>query len=750
MFCKSLEATLTNAFTHAKHGRHEFLTVEHLMFALLNNPEIIVVFDKLGVKIKTLSSDLSKYIDKNTTKYGSFINDTQPSPGFQRVLQRAIFQAQSDGKMEVTGVNVLYAIYSEHDSYSVKLLNKHNMSRETIRQILSANDNIDLQGGTEFGKIPNQYSDVIEPMPVETVIEKYSVNLNERVRQGKVDPIVGRHAEMNRALEVLCRRKKNNPIFIGEAGVGKTAIIEGLVWNINEGKVPAKLLHCTIYSLDMASLLAGTKYRGDFEKRFKSVLNEFKKFPGAIIFIDEIHTIIGAGAASGGALDAANLLKPLLTTGEIKVIGATTHNEYRTLIEKDHALNRRFQKITVNEPSEKEAKEMLKCVRTKLEHFHKVTISDECIDTAVSLSKRFLIRSKLPDSAIDVLDETSAKHKIRNIRGNKVKVSEIEETIASLAQIPTRQVSSSDRSRLKNLERDLKTMVYGQDEAINKIVSAIKMSRCGLSENNKPVGSFLFTGPTGVGKTEVCVQLANMMGLTLNRFDMSEYMEKHTASQLIGAPAGYVGFDQGGLLTECVIKSPHCVLLLDEIEKAHDDIYNLLLQIMDHGTLTDNAGRVADFRHVIVIMTSNVGAELFSQNSLGFCSKGVDKDANKAVSKKFSPEFRNRLDSVVQFSSLDTHIIKQVVDKFISSLSVLLEKHNVKININCDAKSWLTLNGYNREMGARPMQRLINEKIKVPLSDQLLFGKLRKGGLVNISVENDKLTLNYDDTTISI
>lgn len=749
MFCKSLEATLTNAFTHAKHGKHEFLTVEHLMYALLSNPEINIAFNKINIKAEKLKLILSRYIEESATKSPLLSSDTLPSPGFQRVLQRAIFQAQSDGKMEVNGLNVLYAIYSEHESYTVKLLLEQNISRETVRNLLLNESNSLPNQETEYGNVPNRYADVVEPMPVETIIEKYSVNLNERVRQGKIDPIVGRSIEMGRSIEVLCRRKKNNPIFVGDAGVGKTAIIEGLVWRINEGKVPAKLLHCTIYSLDMASLLAGTKYRGDFEKRFKSVLNEFKKFPGAIIFIDEIHTIIGAGAASGGALDAANLLKPLLTSGEIKVIGATTHNEYRSLIEKDHALNRRFQKINVKEPTESEAYEMLKCNRVKLEEFHGVVISDECIKTAVTLSKRFLIRSKLPDSAIDVLDEASAKHKISAVRNHKIKISEVEDTVASLAQIPARQVSSSDRSRLKNLERDLKTMVYGQNEAVSKVVSAIKMSRCGLAENNKPVGSFLFTGPTGVGKTEVCVQLASMLGLKLNRFDMSEYMEKHTASQLIGAPAGYVGFDQGGLLTEAIIKHPHCVLLLDEIEKAHDDIYNLLLQIMDHGTLTDNSGRVADFRHVIVIMTSNVGAELFSQNSLGFCSKGVNKDATQAVSKKFSPEFRNRLDSVVQFASLDEKVIKQVVDKFISSLAILLEKQNVKICLTAEAKLWLSKYGYNPELGARPMQRLINEKIKVPLSEELLFGKLRKGGVVKVGVASSELSIHLVDPVLN-
>ncbi|MFK7855161.1 MAG: ATP-dependent Clp protease ATP-binding subunit ClpA [Granulosicoccus sp.] len=739
MLSKELEFTLNNAFKEARTRRFEFMTVEHLLLALIDNPTAAQVLRACGGDLETLRDELDSFVDENTPLLDeNDTRETQPTLGFQRVLQRAVFHVQSSGKKEVTGANVLVAIFGEQDSQTVYLLNKQNITRLDVVNYISHGISKNSQdepeetddGSAEYGAEEGE-SDA-KPL------DKYATNLNNKALAGEIDPLIGRDHEVERASQVLCRRRKNNPLLVGEAGVGKTAIAEGLAKRIVDGEVPEVLSEAIIYSLDLGALVAGTKYRGDFEKRLKGILNQLKKEPGAILFIDEIHTIIGAGAASGGVMDASNLIKPMLATGELKCIGSTTYQEYRGIFEKDRALSRRFQKIDVVEPSVDQTFEILKGLKTRYEEFHEVKYSTKALKTAAELSGRYINDRFLPDKAIDVIDEAGANHRVKGVtaKGKKqITVKDIEAIVAKIARIPEKSVSSTDMDKLKTLSRDLRMLVFGQDEAIDTLGAAIKMSRSGLGPQDKPIGSFMFAGPTGVGKTEVTKQLASIMGIELIRFDMSEYMERHTVSRLIGAPPGYVGFDQGGLLTDAVIQNPHAVVLLDEIEKAHPDVFNLLLQVMDHGTLTDNNGRKADFRNIILIMTTNAGAESISRTTMGFTQQDHSTDGNEAVNKLFTPEFRNRLDAIIQFKALDKSIILNVVDKFIIELEAQLEEKNVSIDFNDEAKAWLAEHGFDARMGARPMSRLISENVKKHLADEILFGKLSRGGRVRVILD---------------
>jgi len=743
MLSKELEFTLNAAYKETREKRHEFMTVEHLLLALLDNPDAAMVLRACGADIVALHSELSQFLDETTPLIAEHDErETQPTLGFQRVMQRAVFHVQSSGKQEVTGANVLVAIFSEPDSQAVYFLNKSNVMRLDIVNYISHGIS-KIEDGEEDELSPELDEETGEAQ-TKSPLESYAVNLNEQASAGKIDPLIGRAQEIQRAVQILCRRRKNNPLFVGEAGVGKTAIAEGLALMIIEEQVPEILSESVIYSLDMGALLAGTKYRGDFEKRLKGILKQLKQQPNAILFIDEIHTIIGAGSASGGVMDASNLIKPMLASGELKCMGSTTYQEYRGIFEKDRALARRFQKIDVNEPSVDEAVQILLGLKSRFEDFHDVRYTKQAMRAAAELSERYINDRHLPDKAIDVIDEAGAFQRLQpaSKRKKTIGVGDIERVVASVARIPPKKVSSSDKDMLKKLDQDLKMVIYGQDKAIDTLATAIRMSRSGLGTENGPIGSFLFAGPTGVGKTEVTRQLARVMDVELVRYDMSEYMERHTVSRLIGAPPGYVGFDQGGLLTEAVTKNPHVVLLLDEIEKAHPDVFNLLLQVMDHGTLTDNNGRKADFRNVIIIMTTNAGAEHMSRPSIGFTEQDHAKDNTEVINRTFTPEFRNRLDGIIWFDSLNRNTIEHVVNKFIFELEAQLQDKHVTIELDKAAQAWLAENGFDEKMGARPMNRLIQEKIKKPLAEELLFGKLAHGGHVRISADKDGLCLD--------
>ena len=742
MLSSELEICLNEAFQAAREARHEFMTVEHLLLAIVDTPKVREILRACGADVARLRKDLKDFIDQTTPRLKEDDDrEVQPTLGFQRVLQRAVFHVQSSAKKEVTAANVLVAIFSEKHSHAAYLLSMQDVARLDVVNYIShglskiADDRADKDESTSSAEVDRDSEGG-------TALDKYATNLNKLAQEGRIDPLIGRQIEIERTVEILCRRRKNNPLFVGEAGVGKTALVEGLARLIVEGKVPDVLADCTVFSLDMGSLIAGTKYRGDFEKRLKGVLTELRKNPGSILFIDEIHTVIGAGAASGGVMDASNLIKPALANGELRCIGSTTYNEYRGIFEKDHALARRFQKIDITEPSVAETVEILRGLRTRFEEHHGIKYADDALAAAAELASRHINDRQLPDKAIDVIDEAGARLRLKPLetRETTVTVPMIEDVVARIARIPPKNVSTSDRDLLKNLERNLKLVIYGQDPAIDTLAAAIKMSRSGLGDQRKPVGSFLFAGPTGVGKTEVTRQLALTMGVELVRFDMSEYMERHTVSRLIGAPPGYVGFDQGGLLTEAINKHPHCVLLLDEIEKAHPDVFNLLLQVMDHGTLTDNNGRKADFRHVIIVMTTNAGAFEMSRPSIGFTQSDNATDGMEAIRRLFAPEFRNRLDAIIQFNSLDPRTIQRVVDKLLVEVEAQLEQKGVQLHIDDAAREWLAKRGYDPKMGARPMARLIQESIKRPLAEDLLFGSLAGGGHAYVTLgADDKL-----------
>ncbi|MEO8400262.1 MAG: ATP-dependent Clp protease ATP-binding subunit ClpA [Gammaproteobacteria bacterium] len=751
MLDKELEYTLNLAFKEARTKRHEFVTVEHLLIALLENSSASEVLKACGANLSRLRTNLVEFVDRTTPSIPATIHDrdTQPTLGFQRVLQRAVFHVQSSGKTEVTGANVLAAIFSEQESQSVYLIRQENVSRLDVINYISHGSTKPRSSreNDQFGGHYMEESDGLQEDAGASPLEQFTTNLNARAKLNLIDPLVGREDEIERTMQILCRRRKNNPLLVGEAGVGKTAIAEGLAKLIIDKQVPSILEESVIYSLDLGSLLAGTKYRGDFEKRLKSVLHQLKEQKGAILFIDEIHTIIGAGAASGGLMDVSNLIKPLLAAGDLTCIGSTTYKEYRGIFEKDHALARRFQKIDIKEPSVEQTIDILKGLRSRFETHHGVTYTDEALEAAARLSTRYIPDRRLPDKAIDLVDEVGAYQYLQP-EANRKKIidhSDIEKVVAKIARIPERNVSTSDREILKTLTRDLKMMIFGQEEAVETLGSAVRLARSGLRDPIKPIGSFLFIGPTGVGKTEVTKQLAKQLGIELIRFDMSEYMERHTVSRLIGAPPGYVGYDEGGLLTEAVNKHPHSIVLLDEIEKAHPDVYNLLLQIMDHGTLTDTNGRKSDFRHTILVMTSNAGADLLEKVSIGFTQGDGETDVVGAVNRVFTPEFRNRLDAIIQFKPLDPKTILHVVNKFLLELEVQLEPKNVVLDIDDEARAWLATNGYDKKMGARPMARLIQEQIKRPLAEELLFGKLSKGGRVTVSVDDNKLKFAIEE-----
>lgn len=746
MLSQELEFSLNSAFRDARSRAHEFITVEHLLVALLDNPSAAKVLRACGGQVDELRRSLSNFLEENVPPLDKEDNaDAQPTVGFQRVIQRAVLHVQGVGKKEVTGANVLVAIFGEKDSHAVYFLHKQNISRfDVVNYISHGISKVPEEGQSEL-PAPEESDDSTTQTPDRSPLDVFTVNLNEQAHLGKIDPLIGRQHELTRAIQVLCRRRKNNPLFVGEAGVGKTAIAEGLAKKIVDGEVADVLSDATIYSLDMGALLAGTKYRGDFEKRMKAVIQQLKKEPHAILFIDEIHTIIGAGAASGGAMDASNLLKPALNSGDLKCIGSTTYQEYRGIFEKDRALARRFQKIDIPEPSIDETVEILRGLQSRFEEHHTIRYTRQALRSAVELSDRYINDRHLPDKAIDVIDEAGASIRLLppSKRKKTIGVHDIEDIVAQIARIPPKQVSTSDRESLRTLGRDLKLVVFGQDEAIDALATSIKLSRSGLGADERPIGSYLFAGPTGVGKTEVTRQLAHVLGVELIRFDMSEYMERHTVSRLIGAPPGYVGFDQGGLLTDAINKEPHAVLLLDEIEKAHSDVFNLLLQVMDHGTLTDNNGRKTDFRNVIIIMTTNAGAERLGRSSMGFTHQDHAGDEMLEVNRIFSPEFRNRLDAIISFKSLDKKTITHVVDKFVLEMESQLADKNVNIELDPAARAWLAEKGYDPVMGARPMVRLIQEKIKRPLADELLFGKLAKGGQVQITVKDDELVFDF-------
>jgi ATP-dependent Clp protease ATP-binding subunit ClpA len=742
MLSKELEFTLNLAFKEAREKRHEFMTVEHLMLALLENSTAAEVLKSCGADMDKLRKELAGFLDETTPLLPQNDNrETQPTLGFQRVLQRAVFHVQSSGKKEVTGANVLVAIFSEQESQAAYFLNKQDITRLDVVNYISHGISKTVADQPESESEADAEGAGGADKKQKTALESFATNLNEMAMKGKIDPLIGRRPEIERTIQILCRRRKNNPLYVGEAGVGKTALAEGLAKLIVDGDVPEVLLNSTIYALDLGTLVAGTKYRGDFEKRLKNVLSQLRKESGAVLFIDEIHTIIGAGAASGGVMDASNLIKPMLASGELKCIGSTTYQEYRGIFEKDRALTRRFQKIDVVEPTEDETFSILKGLKSRFEEHHEVKYSAKALRAAVELSSRYINDRFLPDKAIDVIDEAGANQRLlpSSRRKKTIGVGDIETIVSKIARIPPKTVSASDKDSLRTLERDLKMVVYGQDEAIDTLTSAIKMSRSGLGNAQKPIGSFLFAGPTGVGKTEVTRQLALIMGIELIRFDMSEYMERHTVSRLIGAPPGYVGFDQGGLLTEAVTKHPHAVLLLDEVEKAHPDVFNLLLQVMDHGTLTDNNGRKADFRSVAIVMTTNAGASEMSRPSIGFTHQDHSTDGMEAIRKMFSPEFRNRLDAVIQFKALDPAVITRVVDKFIYELEAQLQDKGVTLDVEDSAREWLAEHGFDPKMGARPMARVIQQHIKKPLAEELLFGRLANGGHLVIRAEDDRL-----------
>lgn len=748
MLNKALEITLNDAFRIARDRRHELMTVEHLLLALLDNPEASQALRACGLEFTHLKQELLSYVERSTPSFDdeSSDTDTQPTLGFQRVLQRAVFHVQSSGNSEVTGANVLVAIFGEQESHAVYLLNKHDITRLDVVHYLSHGlSKIDDENPQqESADTDNMESQAEEQ---QSFLKRFCSNLNARARDGRIDPLIGRDDELDRCIQVLCRRRKNNPLLVGEAGVGKTAIAEGLAYRIVNDEVPEVISNAVIYSLDMGGLLAGTKYRGDFEKRFKQLLKELADQPDAILFIDEIHTIIGAGAASGGVLDASNLLKPLLSSGELKCIGSTTYTEFKNIFEKDRALVRRFQKIDVLEPSIDDTTRILQGLKERYEAHHGIRYTQPAIRAAAELSARYINERHLPDKAIDVLDEAGASQRLLppSRRKKTIGVQDIESIIAKMARIPEQSVSRTDQQLLKNLDRNLKLVVFGQDQAIEQLTSAIRLSRSGLGAEQKPIGSFLFAGPTGVGKTEITQQLANALGIEFQRFDMSEYMERHAVSRLIGAPPGYVGFDQGGLLTDAIIKHPHCVLLLDEIEKAHSDIYNILLQVMDHGTLTDNNGRKADFRNVILVMTTNAGVQETVRQSIGFQQQDHAPDAMVEINRTFSPEFRNRLDSIVWFNHLNQDVIEQVVDKFVCELQAQLDKKHVSLELDPAAVKWLAEKGYDKTMGARPMARVIQEHLKKPLANEILFGKLAQGGAVRVSVVKGELNLAIEE-----
>jgi len=744
MIAQELEVSLHMAFVEARQKRHEFITVEHLLLALLDNPSAAETLRACGGNIEQLRKDLNRFIDEHTPSIdGKDDIDTQPTLGFQRVIQRAILHVQSSGKKEVNGANVLVAIFGEKDSHAVYYLQKQGITRLDVVNFISHGiSKVQPQAARPEPEAEAEGEQAAAPGS----LENYTINLNALAQQGKIDPLIGRDSELERVIQTLCRRRKNNPLLVGEAGVGKTAIAEGLARRIIENDVPNVLADAKVYALDMGALLAGTKYRGDFEQRLKSVIKQLSENPSAILFIDEIHTLIGAGSASGGTLDASNLLKPALSNGQLKCIGATTYTEFRTIFEKDHALSRRFQKIDINEPSVSDTIEILKGLKSRFESHHGIKYSAAALTSAVDLSVRFITDRHLPDKAIDVIDEAGAAQRIlpKSKQKKIIGKQDIEEIIAKIARVPSAQVSSDDRNALKNLDRDLKAVVFGQDPAINALAKSIKMARSGLGTPGKPIGSFLFSGPTGVGKTEVARQLAYCMGVELLRFDMSEYLERHAVSRLIGAPPGYVGFDQGGQLTEAVTKKPYCVLLLDEIEKAHPDIYNILLQVMDHGTLTDNNGRKADFRNVVIIMTTNAGQEAIQKSTMGFTGTRQSGDEMGEIKRLFTPEFRNRLDAIISFKALDHEIILRVVDKFLMQLEEQLHEKKVEAIFTERLKEHLAEKGFDPLMGARPMARLIQDMIRSALADELLFGKLTSGGRVTIDLdENEKIRLVF-------
>ncbi len=741
MLNAELEYCLNEAFQGARDKRHEFMTVEHLLLALIDIPQVYDILRGCEADVAELRSKLAEFIDESTPRVeADSEDDAQPTLGFQRVLQRAVFHVQQSGKAEVSGANVLVAIFSEKQSHAVYLLSLVDVTRLDVVNYLShglarsPEESLETDG--------SQTGDSVEEG--ESALSRYATNLNERASEGRIDPLIGRALEIERTVEILCRRRKNNPLYVGEAGVGKTALAEGLARLIVEEKVPEILNDAVIYALDMGALVAGTKYRGDFEKRLKAVLAEIRSEPGAILFIDEIHTVIGAGSASGGVMDASNLIKPVLANGELRCIGSTTYQEYRGIFEKDHALARRFQKIEVVEPTVPETVEILKGLQSRFEEHHGVGYSAEAIEAAAELAAKHINDRQLPDKAIDVIDEAGASLRLKPEaeRPTEVSVELVQNIVAKIARIPAKTVSVSDRKALRNLERDLKLTIFGQDEAIEALAGSIKMSRSGLNDDQKPVGSFLFAGPTGVGKTEVTRQLAHSMGIELVRFDMSEYMERHTVSRLIGAPPGYVGYDQGGLLTEAVNKNPHAVVLLDEIEKAHPEVFNILLQVMDHGTLTDNNGRKADFRNVVLVMTTNAGAAQMSRASIGFTEQDHSSDGMEVIRKAFSPEFRNRLDAIIQFAPLDSRSVLRVVDKLVVELESKLLESNVTLELTDTARTWIASRGYDPKMGARPMARIIQSHIKKPLAEHLLFGSLENGGHVRVVVDAaDELAL---------
>ncbi|EGQ7689392.1 ATP-dependent Clp protease ATP-binding subunit ClpA [Vibrio cholerae] len=750
MLNKELESSLNGAFARARDKRHEFMTVEHLLLALLENDAAREALLACQADIDVLRRELDTFIDQTTPLIpkNDETRETQPTLSFQRVLQRAVFHVQSSGRNEVTGANVLVAIFSEQESHAAYLLKKNDISRLDIVNFIShgitkASNHSEDSSSDSFGS-----SDTSEEVSADERLESFATNLNQLAKQGQIDPLIGRDKELERTIQVLCRRRKNNPLLVGEAGVGKTAIAEGLAWRIVEGNVPEVIQRSVIYSLDIGSLLAGTKYRGDFEKRFKSILKQLEKEKDAILFIDEIHTIIGAGAASGGQVDAANLIKPLLSSGKLRCIGSTTYQEYSNIFEKERALSRRFQKIDIVEPSLDDTTKILMGLKTKYEAHHDVRYTNKALRAAVELSAKYINERHLPDKAIDVIDEAGARARLMpaSRRKKTVGVAEIESMVAKMARIPEKSVSSSDKDILKNLDQKMKMLVFGQDAAIDVLTEAIKLTRAGLGAEHKPVGSFLFAGPTGVGKTEVTLQLSKLLGIELLRFDMSEYGERHSVSRLIGAPPGYVGYDQGGLLTDAVIKHPHSVVLLDEIEKAHPDIFNLLLQVMDNGTLTDNNGRKADFRNVILVMTTNAGVAETVKKSIGLIQQDNSHDAMSEIKKVFTPEFRNRLDHIIWFNSLDERVIHQVVDKFIVELQAQLDARGVSLEVSEDARHWLAVKGYDREMGARPMGRVIQEQLKKPLANELLFGSLVDGGTVKVTLSDDRLAFEYFGT----
>ncbi|WGZ92014.1 MAG: ATP-dependent Clp protease ATP-binding subunit ClpA [Candidatus Thiocaldithrix dubininis] len=750
MLSAEVEYSINTLFRDARDKRHEFVTVEHLLLAMLDNPSAAEVLRAVNADIPQLRRELEQFVNENTPliPMGDSKREVQPTQGFQRVIHRAIYSAQSARKGEVTGDVILVSIFGEPDSHAVYFLARQDVARLDVVHYVAHGlrkddeDARDEQRNTEANSNSNQGEDA-EMGESAKPLDKYATNLNTQALEGKIDPLIGRDAEIERTVQVLCRRRKNNPLLVGEAGVGKTAIAEGLAKRIVDGEVPEILSDAVIYSLDMGTLLAGTKYRGDFEKRLKAVLKQIKQEPNAVLFIDEIHTIIGAGATSGGTMDASNLIKPVLSSGELKCIGSTTFQEYHSIFEKDRALARRFQKIDVNEPSVEETIEILKGLKSRFEVHHNVRYTFQALKAAAELAAKYINDRHLPDKAIDVIDEAGANRQLQpaNSRKKTITVTDIENIVAKIARIPPKSVSTSDMQVLRNLERDLKMVIFGQDAAVEQLTAAIKMARSGLRDDTKPIGSFLFTGPTGVGKTEVSKQLALRLGIELLRFDMSEYMERHTVSRLIGAPPGYVGYDEGGLLTDAVNKHPHAVLLLDEIEKAHPDVFNLLLQVMDHGTLTDANGRKVDFRNVILIMTSNAGAENISRKSLGFTLQDHSLDSGEAVNRAFSPEFRNRLDAIISFNPLTPDVVASVVDKFIIKLEAQLEPKKVVLVVSDAARRWLADKGYDRLMGARPMERVIQEHIKKPLADAILFGELSQGGRVEVSADATGLVL---------